>query len=60
MTETIDQQIKRCPACKTEIAVTADRCPNCQRDLRNWFLRHPFWVLFGLAALAFILYGMTV
>ncbi len=33
---------KSCPKCFKDINVNAKRCPECQADLRNWFIRHKF------------------
>lgn len=32
---------KKCKFCQTEVDKKAKVCPNCKKDLRNWFLRHP-------------------
>ena len=32
---------KKCNYCQTEIDLKAKICPNCKKDLRNWFVRHP-------------------
>ncbi len=31
---------KVCKYCSSEISKTASVCPKCQKDLRNWFVRH--------------------
>lgn len=36
---------KKCNYCQSEIDKKASVCPNCKKDLRNWFLRHPIWTL---------------
>ncbi len=33
--------MKTCKSCRKEIDDKAKKCPHCQTDLRNWFLRHP-------------------
>jgi hypothetical protein len=33
--------MKKCKYCQTEIQRQAKVCPQCKRDLRNWFIRHP-------------------
>ena len=33
--------MKECKKCKESIQDNADKCPKCQSDLRNWFVRHP-------------------
>src|SRR5688572_29680796 len=35
--------MKKCKACQKEIDVKASKCPYCQSDQRNWFIRHPIW-----------------
>jgi len=37
---------KICPHCKSEIILSAKKCPECQSDLRNWFVRH--WIISSL------------
>ena len=32
--------MKKCKSCQSEIADKAKKCPKCQADQRNWFLRH--------------------
>ncbi len=46
---------KICKYCKSEIILSAKKCPQCQSDLRNWFVRH--WIisiLLGLIILGII------
>ena len=38
--------MKKCKACQKEIDVKATKCPYCQTDLRNWFVRHPIITFF--------------
>lgn len=33
--------MKKCKSCQKEIDEKAKKCPYCQTDLRNWFIRHP-------------------
>lgn len=33
--------MKKCKSCQKEIDKKATKCPYCQTDQRNWFLRHP-------------------
>lgn len=33
--------MKKCNSCQKEIDPKAKKCPYCQTDQRNWFLRHP-------------------
>ena len=37
---------KKCKYCQTDIPVNAKVCPNCKRDLRNWFERHKIITFF--------------
>jgi len=38
--------VKKCKSCQTEIDAKATKCPYCQTDQRNWFLRHPIITVF--------------
>lgn len=33
--------MKKCKSCQTEIDDKAKKCPHCQCDQRNWFVKHP-------------------
>lgn len=33
-------ETKKCPHCKTDIAIDAKKCPQCHTDLRDWLHRH--------------------
>jgi len=44
--------MKKCKSCQKEIDAKAKKCPHCQTDQRNWFLRHP--ILTGLLILLVI------
>lgn len=47
--------MKKCHYCQSDIPDKAKRCPSCQGDLRNWFIRHYVWtVVIGLFALVFV------
>lgn len=47
--------MKTCKSCRKEIDDKAKKCPHCQTDQRNWFLRHPILS----AILALIIIGMA-
>ncbi|MDD4938044.1 MAG: Ltp family lipoprotein [Candidatus Shapirobacteria bacterium] len=32
--------MKKCKSCQTEIDNKAKKCPHCQADQRNWFIKH--------------------
>ena len=32
--------MKKCKACQKEIDSKASKCPHCQSDQRNWFMKH--------------------
>ncbi|MDD5726112.1 MAG: hypothetical protein PHC53_01720 [Patescibacteria group bacterium] len=34
------EQSKKCPKCKEDIQLSANKCKHCGADLRNWFVRH--------------------
>lgn len=36
-------ETKVCKYCATEIPMKAKICPNCKKDIRNWFVRH-YWI----------------
>lgn len=40
-----------CKHCKEPVAKGATKCPHCQSDLRNFFVRHPVITIFLLAIL---------
>lgn len=45
-------EVKICPFCKEEINKDAKKCPKCQWDLRNWFVKH--WILTTISILIII------
>lgn len=44
----MQEQMKTCPHCRSEINAQAKKCPQCQTDLRNWFSRHKLLTLLGV------------
>ncbi len=47
--------MKKCKSCQSEIADKAKKCPKCQADQRNWFIRHKVTsVILGVIAIAII------
>lgn len=42
---------KICKYCASEIPSKANTCPKCQKDLRNWFVRH-YMITFFLVIIA--------
>lgn len=46
--------MKPCKECKQEISSSAKKCPNCGKDLRNWFMKHKILTFIG----AMIIIGM--
>ena len=50
-------QTKKCKYCKAEIDSGARRCPKCQGDLRNWFLRHKILSIIGILFILFVVIG---
>lgn len=43
---------KKCKSCQSEIDAKAKKCPQCQTDLRNWFVRHK--ILSGIGIIVII------
>lgn len=37
----MDSDKKLCTYCQTEIPKKASICPQCRKDVRNWFSKHP-------------------
>ncbi len=37
------EEMKKCSGCAEEIKKEAKKCPKCQKDLRNWFVKH--WIV---------------
>jgi len=38
--------MKKCKSCQSEIDDKAKKCPHCQTDQRNWFIRHKITTFF--------------
>jgi hypothetical protein len=51
--------MKKCKGCQKEIDIKAKKCPHCQTDQRNWFMRHK--ILTGIGGIIgfFILVGIA-
>ncbi len=51
--------MKMCKSCRKEIDDKATKCPNCQTDQRNWFMKHK--IMTGILAVTvfFILVGVA-
>lgn len=49
---------KLCKHCRKEIDSKANKCPHCQSDLRNWFVRHPILTVI-LVLFVFGIFGST-
>lgn len=45
-------ETKKCKGCQSEIDAKAKKCPQCQTDLRNWFIRHK--ILSGIGVIVII------
>lgn len=47
--------MKKCKWCQTEIEDKCKVCPQCGKDLRNWFAKHPVWsVIIGLIVIGMV------
>jgi RNA polymerase subunit RPABC4/transcription elongation factor Spt4 len=44
--------MKKCKSCQTEIDSKAKKCPHCQADQRNWFVKHK--ILTGILVIILI------
>lgn len=42
------KKTKQCLYCRFEIPSGVVKCPQCQKDSRNWFSRHPLLTLLGV------------
>lgn len=50
--------MKKCKGCQKEIDPKAKKCPHCQTDQRNWFMRHKILTVIGGIIAFFILIGI--
>lgn len=50
--------MKKCKGCQKEIDAKATKCPHCQTDQRNWFMRHKVLTVLGAIIALFILIGI--
>jgi len=50
--------MKKCKGCQKEIDAKAKKCPHCQTDQRNWFMRHKVLTTLGGIIGFFILIGI--
>lgn len=48
----MENKIKKCPHCQTEVDPKATKCAHCQSDMRNWAQRHP--IVIGLIVVIFV------
>lgn len=51
--------MKKCTSCQSEIDDKAKKCPHCQADQRNWFIRHKILAAIGGVIALFILIGLV-
>lgn len=52
----MENKIKKCPHCQTEVDLKATRCAHCQSDMRNWPRRHPVVTAFIAIVFVFIMF----
>jgi len=51
---------KKCKYCLSEIPRSAKVCPQCKRDLRSWFAKHPFLTILLILFFLWILTSSSV
>jgi len=52
--------MKKCKSCQSEIDDKAKKCPHCQTDQRNWFIKHKITTfLLSMFLLSGIIQGMN-
>lgn len=52
-------ETKKCKFCQSDIDKKAKVCPNCKKDLRIWFAKHPIITVIGILIIIGILGGGT-
>lgn len=51
-----NKELKICKYCASQIPIKASVCPKCQKDLRNWFVRH--WIITTILVL-FVIWQLS-
>lgn len=47
--------LKNCKECGKEVSSSANKCPNCGKDQRNWFMRHKILSIIGALIILMII-----
>jgi len=53
------EQTKLCKHCQTEISKKAKVCPNCKKDQRNWFSKHPILSIIWIFIILWVISGLS-